>query len=83
MKAVAALKLAILTARSKTTSEFKAHANDHLQLAVEAADEEDFETASKAAKSASDFARKAKEAALLGKADAAAKIIKRFDLDAE
>ncbi|HEX7900892.1 MAG TPA: hypothetical protein VF950_24250 [Planctomycetota bacterium] len=70
---VAALKLAILAVRAKTTTEYKAHANDHLDVAVEAADEEDFDTAAKAVKSASDFARKAKEAALVGKADAVAK----------
>lgn len=70
---VAALKLPILAARAKATSELKAHANDHLQLAAEAADEEDFDSAVKAVKAASDFARKAKEAALLGKADALAK----------
>jgi hypothetical protein len=70
---VSSLKLAVLTLRAKTTTEYKAHASDHLELAAEAADEEDFDTASKAAKSASDFARKAKEAALVGKADAVAK----------
>lgn len=70
---LSALKLAILTARAKSSLEAKALAVDHLALAEEAADEEDFDSAQKAAKAGTELARKAKEAALLGKADALGK----------